>query len=472
MKSPIALSPRTVAAAEPVRGAGRRQFLQTAAAALTVGALRPAPRVSADERDSRVHGREHDGGGQWVTTWTGSAHGLYPTGTAVAQPDLSFAFPSAPSGASDQTFRLIVRPTLWSDWFRLRFSNFFGTQAVTVDDVYLGLAASAGALVSDTNRRVTFARGSRQVTIAPGQLVYSDAVDLPYLHDPDRMLLAGRKLAASFHIVGTSGPMTWHSKALQTSYITAPGAGSHGGEESDAAFPYSSASWYFLDAVDALARHDASVVVAFGDSITDGTGSTLNGDDRWPDVLARRLLAAYGGRVAMANTGIGGNRILTDSAAGGPSAIRRLERDVLSLAGVSAIVWLEGINDLSAGASAAEVIEGIRTVVGLVRAHDPDIAIVQATITSSLGSTNGTPELDARRQAINAFIRTAGIFNSVADFDAVTVDPSTGQLRPPFLPNSTTAVIDRLHPNRAGYLAMGHEVDIQVLAPRSRRSER
>jgi hypothetical protein len=159
MKSPLTLSPRTVAAAEPVRGAGRRQFLQTAAAALTVGTLRPVPPVFADERDSRDHDREHDGGRQWVTSWAGSAHGLYPTGTAVAQPDLSFAFPNAPSGASDQTFRLIVRPTLWSDRFRLRFSNFFGTQAVTLDDVYLGLAASAGVLVSNTNRRVTFAGG-------------------------------------------------------------------------------------------------------------------------------------------------------------------------------------------------------------------------------------------------------------------------------------------------------------------------
>jgi hypothetical protein len=122
---------------------------------------------------------------------------------------------------------------------------------------------------------------------------------------------------------------------------------------------------------------------------------------------------------------------------------------------------------LSAGASADDLINGIRQGVASLRASSPGITLIQATITSSLGSTNGTPELDARRQAVNAFIRTAGIFDSVADFDAATVDPSTGRLRPEFQPNSSTAAIDFLHPNRAGYLAMAQTVDLGLLAPPS-----
>lgn len=442
----------------------RTFFIGVATLAIAVtGVLGGSSAIATDHR----HGKE-----KWVASWTGSAHGTYPSGTAIAQPNLSFAFPSPEIGANNQTFRLIVRPTLWSDEFRLRFSNAFGTQPVTLDDVYLGLQASAGAVAAGTNRRVTFG-GRRTVTIPPGELLYSDPVELKYINDPDRFYLEGRKLAVSFHVVGSSGPMTWHSKALQTSYITAPGAGSHSKEESDEAFPYSTTSWYFLDALDAMAPANTVVVAALGDSITDGTGSTLNADDRWPDVLFRRLREAYGDRVSLVNTGIGGNRILSAAGAGGPSALDRLDRDVFSLSGISAVVWLEGINDLGgAGASADAVIAGIQE--GVLRMRARNLKIIQATITSSLNSTiasYSTAEVNDRRQVINTFIRTAGIFDSVADFDAVTVDPSTGELRLEFQPNSTTAAIDRLHPNRAGYLAMGGEVGIDILAPSDQKSK-
>lgn len=441
----------------------RRAFLIAAATAIAFAGIPGASTAIAKDQKQRKE--------KWVASWTGSAHGTFPLGTAIAQPDLRFAFPSPETGANDQTFRLIVRPTLWSDEFRLRFSNAFGTQPVTLDDVYLGLQASAGTVAAGTNRRVTFG-GSRSATFAPGELLYSDPVELEHIN-PDRFHLEGRKLAVSFHVAGTSGPMTWHSKALQTSYVTAPGAGSHGKEESDAAFPFSTTSWYFLDAVDVMAPENTVVVAALGDSITDGTGSTLNGDDRWPDVLFRRLHEAHGNRVSVVNTGIGGNRILSAAGAGGPSALDRLERDVFSLSGISAVVWLEGINDLGgAGASAEAVIAGIEEGVRRMRARN--LKVIQATITSSLNSTipsYSTAEVNGRRQAINAFIRTAGIFDSVADFDAVTVNPDTGELRPEFQPNSTTGVVDRLHPNRAGYLAMGGEVDIDILAPPEQKSK-
>lgn len=444
-----------------IQASSRRRFLQTAAGAAV---LASGTGLGASSALAASDGRGNGQGG-WVTTWAGVAHGTYPTGTAILQPNLTFAFPNGTNSANEQSFRMIVRPTVWGDTFRLRFSNVFGSQPLTLDDVYIGLQASAGTLEEGTNVLVRFQGGRRRVVIPAGQLIWSDPVSLDFARDPEKLLLFGRKLAISFHVVGSSGLMSWHSKALQTNYITAPGAGSHSADESDEAFPYTSTSWYFLDAVDTRGVRNAITVVTLGDSITDGTGSTLNGDDRWPDVLGRRLLDAYGNQVAVANVGIGGNRILTDNAAGGPSALSRLERDVFGLSGVAAVIWFEGINDLSAGATADEVINGIRTGVATIRARLPGVKVIQATITSSLGSTNGTPELDARRQAINAFIRSAGIFDSVADFDAATIDPATGRLRPEFQPNSSTAGIDFLHPNRAGYLSMAQTIDLDLLAP-------
>lgn len=419
-------------------------------------------------------------GQKWTASWAASAHGPYPSGNASAQPVLQFAIESSgggEAGANDQTFRLIIRPDLWGKIGRLRFSNTFGTRAVTFDNVFIGLQSSAGNIAEGTNNRVQFG-GKRSITIKPGQVAYSDAVNLAFVKSANDPLLAGRKLAVSFHVAGSSGPMTWHAKALQTSYLTAPRAGSHGHEEHDASFPFTTTSWYFLDAFEVMAPADTVVVACFGDSITDGTLSTLNGDDRWPDVLARRLHVAYGNRVSVVNAGIGGNQILgpakyspSEPFAGGPSALNRLERDVLSLSGLTHIIWLEGINDLSRGASSEAVIAGMQELVKRVRARGK-VKIIGATITSGLGSNGdaGTAAVNERRQTINQFIRASqqngGLFDGVADFDAATVDAQTGALRAAFQPNSTIGGAgDKLHPNRAGYQAMGNAIDLKLLAP-------
>jgi lysophospholipase L1-like esterase len=291
---------------------------------------------------------------------------------------------------------------------------------------------------------------------------------------PAGALTEGRKLAVSFHVAGPVASMTWHAKALQTSYLSRPQSGVHTSDESDAAFPFTTTSWYFVDAVDVMAASNTVVVCALGDSITDGTLSTLNGDDRWPDVLSRRLHAAYGNRVSVVNAGIGGNRILTPESypppqpfAGGPSALQRLDRDLFGLSGLSAVVLLEGINDVGAGASADAIIAGMKELVSRVKTKG--IKIVGATITPSLtaNGNSGTPDANVRRQAVNTFIRTSGLFDAVADFDAATVDPATGALREEFVPNSTIGGAgDRLHPNRAGYQAMGNAVDLEIFAPR------
>ena len=242
-------------------------------------------------------------GDKWVVSWTASAHGPYPVGNPSAQPDQKFAFPTPEAGARDQTFRLVLRPDIWGKQLRLRLTNVFGTRPVNFDGVFAGLQLGSAVLVKGTNRPVTFG-GKDRITLAPGAMAWSDPVSLPFVRNADE--LTGRKLAVSFHVDGESGPMTWHAKAMQTSYVSAPGSGSLGKAEDEAAFPNSTASWFFLDAVEMMAPASSFAIVAFGDSITDGTASTMNGDDRWPDVLSRRLHALYGNRVAVVNAGIGG----------------------------------------------------------------------------------------------------------------------------------------------------------------------
>ena len=418
-------------------------------------------------------------GRKWVASWAGSVHGPYPVGNPSAQPNLSLAFPSAETGARDQTLRMIVRPDIFGRKARIRLSNALGVKPVTFDGVFVGLQLSGAEIVRGTNRPVTFG-GKTSITIAPGESAWSDAVALPFVKTRAAADLAGRKLSVSFHVAGESGRMTWHAKALQTSYLTAPGAGAQGQSESEAGFPFSTTSWYFLDAIDMEMGADSSAIVAFGDSITDGTASTLNGDDRWPDVLSRRLHAAYGNRVSIVNAGIGGNQVVGPAEytpqkpyPGGPAAGQRLERDVLSLSGVSTVIWLEGINDFSknGNASLEAVQNGMREIVGRIRARIPGVRVIGATVTSAYGSSSaahGFPEQDEKRKALNEFIRSSGLFDGVADFDRVTLDAQTGGMRAEFVPESTTGGAgDKLHPNRLGYAAMGAAIDLELLVPKA-----
>jgi len=269
--------------------------------------------------------------------------------------------------------------------------------------------------------------------------------------------------------------MTWHAKALTTSYVTAPGDGSKGREVAETAFPFSTMSWYFLDEVDMSVADNTKVIVAFGDSITDGTATTINGDDRWPDVLARRLHARFGDEYVVVNQGIGGNQVVgppeyssTKPFAGGPAAVLRLERDIVSLPGVATVIWMEGINDFGAADAAVETVtEGYTKGVALLRQKIPGVKVFAATLTSALNSTiasYGRPEVDAKRKALNQFLRSSKVFDGVIDFDAATFDETTGEIKPPMQPNSSTGGPgDKLHPNRAGYAAMANSIDLEVI---------
>jgi lysophospholipase L1-like esterase len=407
----------------------------------------------------------------WVASWTASPQGPYPAGWPAAQPDLSFALPHGDTeGATDQTFRLIVKPDLWGKAIRLRFSNTFGSRPVTLGAVTVGLQSSGGNLLAGKAQPVLF-RGKPEAVIPVGEELYSDEVALGI--DPADPLLEGRNLVVSFFVKGTSGPLTWHCDAFYTSYLSASGSGDHTLDKGDAAFPFTTTSWFLLDAVEAQAAPDTAVVCAFGDSITEGVNSTLNGADTWPDVLSQRLHAAYGNKVVVVKQAISGNTVTScprngGTSVNGPSAGDRLDRDVFGVAGLRYVVWLEGINDLGACLiSGDDVIKGFKDVVE--RLHAKKIKVIGATVVSSFGSPIGSygfPKVNTERKKVNDFIRASGVFDAVADFDAATLDPATGAMKAPMQPNQTTGGPgELLHPNRVGYQAMAETIDLKLLAP-------
>ena len=299
---------------------------------------------------------------------------------------------------------------------RLHFSNVFGDRPVTFDGVFVGLHWSGGAVVHGTNRAVHFGgkpasrfRRGRQLERSrrPALREHPAAADSP-----------GRKLAVSFHVAGESGPMTWHAKALTTSYLSRPGAGAKGQTGGRVRIPVHHHLLVFPRRRGRDGAADTRVIVAFGDSITDGTASTLNGDDRWPNALSRRLHAAYGNRVSVVNAGIGGNQVLGPAEYSLREALlrrtvgrQRLERDVIGLSGVSAVIWLEGINDFGANATAEAVEGGMREDCRAPAQGDSRVRVIGATVVSALGNTSGThgsQQEDVKRRALNEFIRSGG----------------------------------------------------------------
>ena len=449
------------------------------AAALVLATLPCNPLAFAADQSQGRH---------WVATWATAPATFFqysppvppappgpPTTFAPAniQPDLGFPFPDANTrGTTDQTFRSIVKPDLWGTQMRFRFSNVFGTQPVTFSSVTVALQEYSGNVVDGTLTPVTFG-GKTSVTIPVGQELYSDGIRLRWVEGPDDPAVQGRNLAVSYAVAGDSGPMTFHSSAFTTSYSTAPGSGDHTADPDVFAFEFTDTSWFFLDAVDVMAPADTVVVCAFGDSITDGTHSTLNINDRWMNTLSRRLHNAYGSKISIVNEAIAGNRVVnpvTPNSTAGPAAVDRLDRDVLGLSGLTHVIWLEGINDIGGGQTTDAIIAGYQNVVG--RLHAKGIKVFGATLTSALGVSgvdmgdNG-PGHDASRMVLNAFIRTSGLYDGVEDFDAATLDPATGNMLAEYLPNSTFTQLpwDYLHPNHAGYIVMGEAVNIRPFAP-------
>lgn len=342
---------------------------------------------------------------------------------------------------NDQTVRDIIRTNIGGSGLRVQLSNVFGSQAVTFGQVTVGVVQSGADVVPGTNRQVTFS-GSTSVTLQPGVEVLSDP--LPGSIGPQQ------DLAVSIYAQGAVGTVTGHNLATQTSYLST--AGNHASDDAGTAFTTTIQNWYWLEGVELTEPKVVKSVVALGDSITDGFRSTPNANRRWPDDLARRLLAQpVAQQMGVLNEGISGNRILADGA--GPSALSRLDRDVLAQPGADTVIFLEGINDLSRGATADQVIAGDRQVIA--RVHAAGKCILGGTLTP-FGNSSDTEKAAVR--TVNDFIRNSGEFDGVVDFNAAIRDPANPDRMLPMFDSG-----DSLHPNDAGYQAMADAINLKML---------
>jgi lysophospholipase L1-like esterase len=347
-----------------------------------------------------------------------------------------------------QTLRLIVRTSIGGDHARIRLSNEYGDRPLVIESAHVAVRDSGAAIVTATDRALAFG-GKSGITLRPGAVALSDpvALDVPRLAD----------IAVSLYLADSARLVTRHAAAHQTSYV---GRGNAVGARTFVP-DTSITQWPFLVGLDVTNAAATGVIVTLGNSITDGTASTLDANRRWPNVLAERLLKANEPAKGVANHGIGGNRVLTFGT--GPSALARFDRDVLMTPGVTHIVLLEGINDIGAsardGVTADDIIQGYRQLIA--RAHERGLVIIGATLTPAGPRANFTPELEAKRAAVNAFVRGAGNFDAVIDFDAATRDPAHPTQ---FLPAYDSG--DHLHPNDAGYKAMGESIDLAAFRAR------
>ncbi len=378
--------------------------------------------------------REGDGA-RWVGTWM-AAPQLTEPGNMPPEP-----------GFADATLRQVVRVTIGGERMRVRFSNEFGTAPLEIVSAHAAAAVGGGspAIRPDTDTALSFG-GKPSVTVAPGAVAVSDPVRFP--------LPALSDLAVTVHVKLPSKDVTGHPGSRCTSFLQAGDVVT--AEDLPAAARVD--HWYFLSGVEVVAGSDnAAAVVVLGDSITDGRNSTTNGNGRWPDYLARRLQADARTRdIAVLNAGIGGNRVLNDGL--GPSALARLERDVLTRPGVRWLIVLEGINDLGTRTATADpLIAGLQQIAERARARG--IKVYGATILPCGGSFYFTPELEAARRKVNDWIRTGGAFDAVIDFDAATRDP-----KDPTRLSAAADSDDHLHPTEKGYKLMADSVDLKLFA--------
>lgn len=356
--------------------------------------------------------------------WTGSWE-TAPSGTAAALP-----------GAA---VRNVVHLSVGGTAVRVRLSNRLGTGPLRLGAVTVALRRAGGPdAVSGTLRTATF-HGAHEVTVPTGADVVTDPVPMPVPSEAD--------LLVTVYTPENSGPATYHRDAQQTNYLARDGAG-RAADEDGSAYTVTTGRWYYVTGVD-VRGIAADSIVAFGDSLTDGNGSTPDTNRRWPDRLAQRLL---GQRIGVLNAGISGNRLLREGT--GPSALARLDADALDRAGVRALVVFEGINDIKGipeASDPAAYADAYRTLV--TRAHARGIRVVGVTLTPYRGYPAWTAAREAVRLRVNAFIRTGGVFDAVADADAAVRDPAVpDRILPAYDPG------DHLHFNDAGMAAVADTV--------------
>jgi lysophospholipase L1-like esterase len=383
----------------------------------------------------------------WVASW-GASQQIPEPQNAVATDDLR-----------DATVRQVFHLSLGGPALRVHLSNAFGTEALHFTSVHIArpVSPSSSAIDPATDRALTFA-GSSDVTVPPGTEFISDPLDYP--------VAALSNLAVTFHLDSPPATQTGHPGSRATSYLV------HGDfvGAPNLLDAKNVDHWYQVSGIDVLAPAGGASIVVLGDSITDGHGATTNGNDRWTDILAQRLQASANKRsIGVSNQGIGGNHLLTDGL--GPNALARFDRDVLAPAGVRWVIVFEGVNDLGGLTRDGEVTPEqhsvrVKHIISayeqiVQRAHAHGLRVFGATITPYVGSDyyHPGPLSEADRQAVNAWIRAAGHFDAVIDFDSVVRDPQhLDRLLPAF------DCGDHLHPSPAGYRAMGEAVQLNLFA--------
>lgn len=434
----------TVKSFSSVKPGTRRLSAIFGGIALVIGAAVIVPAASAASAPSAPQSH-------WVASWAASPmSGATPTGTT------SF---------DDQTIRNIVYTSAGGSAFRVQLTNTFGTQPLTVGGVSVGVVLDGAQLVPGTTRTVTFG-GKTTATIAPGAELLSDPVAM--------RVQPLSELAISVYVPVNTGPATNHADAQQTSYIA---SGDHAGDTAATAYTKTTASWYFVDGLDVRSATASGTIVAFGDSITDGAMSLANVNARWPNYLARRLVALEGSHApGVVDEGISGNRLLSPSSCLGVSALARFERDALSQPGVRTVILLEGINDIgisgepdtgcyapnNATVTAAQIEAGYRKLIS--EAHARGVKIYVGTLTPFAGSNPtyggnyGTAKGEALRQQVNNWILTSRAFDGVINFAQTVQDPYNPQYLNPVYNSG-----DSLHPGDVGYEVMADSIPLRFL---------
>jgi lysophospholipase L1-like esterase len=375
--------------------------------------------------------------GNWVGTWAASP---------MAQPN-----PGGKFGSADTTFREIVHVSLGGSQVRIILTNELGLDPLTIGEAHIALSTGSGNIGLAAARALTFG-GRSAVTIPPGAMVVSDPSDLklpPFANVAVSLFVPPQPMRQ----------LTHHTLSDQTCYEAS-------GNLADAKTLVSAgeiSSWPFLKGIDVISASNSASIVAFGDSITGGYRSTRDANANWPDVLARRLQANKKTvKLSVLNEGIGGNQILRDMTS--VNALARFDRDVLAQGGVKYLIVLEGINDIrnfahtkapADAVSAQDLIFGLSQLAE--RAHIHGIKVIGATLTPYDGAEYFSPDGEAIRQAVNHWIRITSQFDGVIDFDKATQDPAHPSA---LLPADDSG--DHLHPNDAGYKAMGDAIDLKL----------
>ncbi|GAB3451046.1 SGNH/GDSL hydrolase family protein [Actinophytocola sediminis] len=420
-----------------------------------VGTMSNAVGTEGDRRDAAepamVELREHGRVDHWVNTWTAmpqltEPHNMPPP--PFTGPDVVLA---------DSTLRQTVRVSVGGSRLRLRFSNAFGGAVLPITAVSVAAPAAGQAGVDGiepgTARPVTFA-GRSAVDIPVGAQMVSDPLSFS--------LAPATNLTVTVYLADgqASTAVTSHPGSRTTSHLLA------GNHVADERLPGATPTdhWYFLSGVEVSTRHTADAVAVLGDSLTDGRGSTTNGNDRWPDRLVDRLRSdRRTADVAVLNQAAGGNRVLADGL--GPNVLARLDRDVLAQSGVRWLIVFHGVNDIGVAPAteaaqkqvARDLIAGFEQIV--VRSQAMGITVYGATLLPFGGHDYGDPagHREAARQTVNEWIRTSGQFAEVIDFDRVSRDPAnSGQLNPAY------DVGDHLHLNPTGYQALADAVPARL----------